>query len=148
MKIPAAVRRARLAQLIDERYKSQADFVAKTGENQGEVSALLKNKSFGEKKARSIEVKCGLPAGWLDIDVPNVPSGASTTGSGRSENVSRNKQEGPTDLHQALLDQAKLLMLFWSADDIGRGNILDYAANEVDHESASTDALDSTRNKA
>lgn len=59
-------RRARLAQLIRERYESQADFVAKTGINQGEVSALLKNKSFGEKKARKIEADCGLPTGWLD----------------------------------------------------------------------------------
>ena len=61
------IRRARLAQLIRERYESQADFVAKTGANQGEVSALLKNKSFGEKKARKIEADCGLPAGWLDV---------------------------------------------------------------------------------
>jgi phage repressor protein C with HTH and peptisase S24 domain len=60
------IRRARLAQLIRERYESQADFVSKTGYNQGEVSALLKNKSFGEKKARKIETDCGLPAGWLD----------------------------------------------------------------------------------
>ena len=60
------IRRARLAQLIRERYESQADFVSKTGANQGEVSALLKNKSFGEKKARKIEADCGLPHGWLD----------------------------------------------------------------------------------
>lgn len=61
------IRRARLAQLIEERYDgSQASFVAKTGENQGEVSGLLKAKSFGEKKARKIESKCGLPIGWLD----------------------------------------------------------------------------------
>lgn len=60
------IRRARLAQLIAERYKSQADFVSSTGENQGEVSGLLKTKSFGEKKARKIESKAGLPAGWLD----------------------------------------------------------------------------------
>ena len=62
-----ANRRLRLAQLIDERFGgSQAAFVDHTNENQGEVSALLKNKSFGEKKARSLEQKCGLPSGWLD----------------------------------------------------------------------------------
>ncbi len=60
------IRRARLAQLIRENYESQADFVTKTGENQGEISALLKTKSFGEKKARKIESECGLPTGWLD----------------------------------------------------------------------------------
>jgi len=69
MKKPADIRRARLAQLISERYKSQADFVSQTGENQGEVSALLRDKSFGEKKARSIEAKCKLEAGWLDVDI-------------------------------------------------------------------------------
>lgn len=63
------IRRLRLAQLIAERYRgSQAAFIAETGENQGEVSALLKTKSFGERKARKIEVKCDLPAGWLDVD--------------------------------------------------------------------------------
>lgn len=59
-------RRARLAQLIRERYDSQADFVAQSGENQSEISGLLKTKSFGEKKARKIEDRCGLPPGWLD----------------------------------------------------------------------------------
>jgi len=68
------IRRARLAQLIAERYDSQADFVAKTGENQGEVSALLKNKSFGEKKARKIEAECGLVRGWLDMTIDASPS--------------------------------------------------------------------------
>lgn len=63
-----AIRRARFAQLIRDRYDgSQAKFVETTGENQGEVSALLRDKSFGEKKARKIESKCGLSHGWLDI---------------------------------------------------------------------------------
>jgi len=59
-------RRERLAALIQERYDSQADFVNKTGQSQSEVSSLLKNKSFGEKKARKIEDAAGLPPGWLD----------------------------------------------------------------------------------
>jgi hypothetical protein len=63
------IRRARLAQLIQERYgNSQARFVDETGENQGEVSGLLRAKSFGERKARKLEAKCSLPVGWLDID--------------------------------------------------------------------------------
>ncbi|PUA17297.1 S24 family peptidase [Glaciimonas sp. PCH181] len=61
------IRRVRLAQLIDAEYGgSQAAFVEATGENQGEVSGLLKTKSFGEKKARKLELKCELPIGWLD----------------------------------------------------------------------------------
>jgi hypothetical protein len=63
------IRRLRLAQLIQEKYEgSQAKFVDETGENQGEVSGLLRAKSFGERKARKLEEKCGLPRGWLDID--------------------------------------------------------------------------------
>jgi phage repressor protein C with HTH and peptisase S24 domain len=64
------IRRARLAQLIKDHYDgSQARFVEVTGENQGEVSALLRDKSFGEKKARKIELKCKLPHGWLDLPI-------------------------------------------------------------------------------
>jgi hypothetical protein len=63
------IRRARLAQLIQEKYEgSQAKFVDETGENQGEVSGLLRTKAFGEKKARKLEEKCGLPRGWFDTD--------------------------------------------------------------------------------
>jgi DNA polymerase II large subunit len=65
-----SIRRARLAQLITEKYDgSQAKFIEETGENQGEVSALLKSKSFGEKKARKLEIKCKLPSGWLDEEI-------------------------------------------------------------------------------
>jgi hypothetical protein len=61
------IRRQRLRQLIQDRYgDSQARFIDETGENQGEISGLLRTKSFGEKKARNLEKKVGLPAGWLD----------------------------------------------------------------------------------
>jgi phage repressor protein C with HTH and peptisase S24 domain len=61
-------RRARLMELIS-RYESQAEFVRVSGENQSEVSGLLKTKSFGEKKARKIEAAVGLPPEWLDQPV-------------------------------------------------------------------------------
>jgi SOS-response transcriptional repressor LexA len=79
-------RRARLAKLIREHFAdSQAKFVHHTGENPSEVSGLLKNKSFGEKKARNIEKKCGLSPGWLDLEndgqgTNNVASGPRITG--------------------------------------------------------------------
>ncbi|MCC2961417.1 hypothetical protein LK540_13390 [Massilia sp. IC2-278] len=65
------IRRARLAQLIDERYEgSQARYIDETGENQGEISALLRTKkSFGERKARKLEAKSNLPIGWLDTPI-------------------------------------------------------------------------------
>lgn len=60
-------RRARLAELIATHYKNQADFVAKSGQSQSETSGMVGGtKAFGEKKARTIESQCGLPAGWLD----------------------------------------------------------------------------------
>jgi phage repressor protein C with HTH and peptisase S24 domain len=62
-----ATRRARLAELIATHYKSQADFVAQSGQSQSEVSGMVGGtKSFGEKKARTIEMQCGLEPGWLD----------------------------------------------------------------------------------
>lgn len=61
-----ALRRARLQQWIDERYGgSQAEFIKAAGVNQGEISALLKNKSFGEKRATTLERAAGMPAGYL-----------------------------------------------------------------------------------
>lgn len=68
-----ALRRRNLAELISSRYESQADFVQKTEQSQSEVSGLLKAKSFGEKKARTIETSCGLPPLWLDTDHRELP---------------------------------------------------------------------------
>jgi len=68
-----ATRRRRLRQWIEERHAgSQAAFVTATGINQGELSLLLKDKSFGEKRAASIEQKAGMPEGFLSAD--DVPA--------------------------------------------------------------------------
>ena len=61
------LRRANLRQWIDERCGGrQALFAQTAAVNPGELSALLKNKSFGEKKARKIEQAAAMPAMWLD----------------------------------------------------------------------------------
>ena len=57
--------------LLDNFGGSQNAFLAELGErghpmNQGELSGLLKNKSFGEKKARSLEGKAGMPPRYLN----------------------------------------------------------------------------------
>lgn len=63
-----ASRRRNLANWIDENCGgSKARFIDLTGINQGELSALLKNKSFGEKKARSLEKAAGMPDYYLDL---------------------------------------------------------------------------------
>ena len=60
-------RRARLRQWIEERYNgSQAAFVAAHKLNQGEISSLLKDKSFGSVKARNLEALTGMPERFLD----------------------------------------------------------------------------------
>lgn len=60
-------RRQRLKQWIDEHYGGkQAAFVASVEINQGELSGLLRNKHFGEKRARSLEQQAGMPHKWLD----------------------------------------------------------------------------------
>jgi hypothetical protein len=65
-----ATRRQRLLACITDKYGTQAKCVRETGIHQGELSGLLKSKSFGEKKARSLEEKLGLPNLWLDgLDV-------------------------------------------------------------------------------
>lgn len=60
-------RRARLRQWIDTNFNgSQAAFVSAHRLNQGEISALLKDKSFGGVKARNLEAQTGMPERFLD----------------------------------------------------------------------------------
>lgn len=62
-----ATRRRRLRQAIEDLFDGKlVNFIEKTGINSGELSALLRNKSFGEKKARSLEDAAGLPRYFLD----------------------------------------------------------------------------------
>ena len=67
-----ANRRSRLKLWIDTRCDgSQKQFIASTNDgekqiNQGELSGLLRSKSFGEKRARSLEKQAHMPAGFLD----------------------------------------------------------------------------------
>ena len=61
-------RRAQLKRWIDERHNgSQAAFVSAHKLNQGEISSLLKNKSFGSVKARNLEAQVGMPERFLEL---------------------------------------------------------------------------------
>ncbi|WOB24775.1 MULTISPECIES: S24 family peptidase [Xanthomonas] len=61
-----ALRRARLQQWINDHHDGkQADFVRAASINQGELSLLLKSKSFGEKRAAALEKAAGMPTGYL-----------------------------------------------------------------------------------
>jgi hypothetical protein len=72
-----ATRRARLRAWIakypgDSKGRGkQAAFIADTGLDQTEISSLLKNKSFGEKKAQTIEQAAKMPVGHLSMPTDN-----------------------------------------------------------------------------
>lgn len=67
------LRRRNLNALI-EGMGGQAEFINKTGMNQGQVSLLQNGKKLmGEDLARSIETKAGWPAFCLDSDEPTDP---------------------------------------------------------------------------
>lgn len=84
---PAAEnRRNQLRRWIDHFFGgSQALFGASTADadkgdrqiNQGELSLLLKNKSFGERRARSLELQAQMPRGYLDST--SAPDAAALT---------------------------------------------------------------------
>ncbi len=65
-------RRTQLRRWIDTYFDgNQAAFGASTNDgksqvNQGEVSGLLKEKSFGEKRARRLEQQAHMPPGYLE----------------------------------------------------------------------------------
>lgn len=72
-KAEAARRRARLAELILLHFEDkQKAFIDLTGINQGELSSLLKDKSFGSVKARGIEAAAHILKGSLDAE-PGSP---------------------------------------------------------------------------
>ncbi len=76
----AELRRRNLREWINRLHQGrQIDFVSTTGINQGELSALLKNKPFGERKARKIEHSAGMPALWLDTDHSSPTSAPQPT---------------------------------------------------------------------
>ena len=63
-----AARRARLWEWIVKYHdKKQASFIRSTNPriNQGELSGLLKDKSFEQKRAFSLEKQAGMPPGYL-----------------------------------------------------------------------------------
>lgn len=72
-----AARRKRLQAWITDNFGSQAAFVAATGINQGELSGLLKSKSFGEKRAAAIETAANMPTGHLVTPLSPSPLQAS-----------------------------------------------------------------------
>lgn len=70
------IRRQRLKSFIDAKFGGkQTSFAGEYDVNPGELSGLLRSKHFGEKKARSLEAKLGIPPLWMDgLAADNVPT--------------------------------------------------------------------------
>jgi len=77
MKVPPAlaeVRKRNLKKYIDEKFDgNRAAFARASGKNSNLIVLVLSNnpeivRSIGERLAREIEQKMGLPAGWMDLD--------------------------------------------------------------------------------
>lgn len=69
-----ANRRRQLRRWIDDHCGGiQSRFAIENELNAGEVSGLLKEKSFGEKRARSLETKSGMPFKYLEQQAGSVP---------------------------------------------------------------------------
>ena len=128
------IRRHNLRQLIADRYgDSQARFIDETGENQGEISGLLRTKSFGEKKARNLEKKVGLPVGWLDtqrqaadseqpVEKSTPPSPAPAPGPYLVPLA--HIEKGKAALVYVDMVELELLTNYRQATDVGRSSIL------------------------
>lgn len=120
------IRRKRLRQLIADRYEgSQSKLVEATGENQGEISSLLRNKSFGEKKARKLEQKADLPVGWLDaLDEPGEAEGETRTDRGPALVPVRTAEKALVSLVWVDQEELGLLTAFRQATELGRSTII------------------------
>jgi 3,4-dihydroxy 2-butanone 4-phosphate synthase/GTP cyclohydrolase II len=128
------IRRQRLRQLIRDSYgDSQARFIDETGENQGEISGLLRTKSFGEKKARNLEKKANLPTGWLDQAVTQMEEGASSQEAPRGPSTGAplvpviplaQIEKGKAALVYVDMTELELLTNYRQATDVGRSSIM------------------------
>lgn len=89
-------RRQRLRELIASRYDGkQVRMFDATGIGTNIISDLLRVKPFGEKLARRIEEKAGLPAGWLDWSSDEEPAPPRQVAEHGAEYVTI--PEGPDD---------------------------------------------------
>ncbi len=123
-------RRARLRQWIDENFGGvQAAFVARHSLNQGEISALLKDKSFGSVKARNLEAKTGMPERYLDAmagdEVASTPS--EPTLPEALELVANALSSVPAEKRQALLG----VLTTYASDPTNESDSLKYLQSEL-----------------
>lgn len=80
-------RRRQLRKWIETHFPNTAAFVRAHNLNQGEVSALLKTKSFGSRKARNLEEQTGMPIRYLEEQSGDPDGGQQGDGNGGNSAV-------------------------------------------------------------
>jgi SOS-response transcriptional repressor LexA len=81
-------RRARLAFLLATRYKGdRARLIAESGLTKGRISQLLSSDPFGERAARDLEDKLGLPTRWFALQETQQDASRPSLPGGRPSNV-------------------------------------------------------------
>lgn len=113
----------RLAWARQEKEFSQGELAKKAGVSQGTIGNLESGIRSSARRITAISAALGVDAAWLaegkgrahpEQGVPIVPTEAPSPVDRVADN----------DLRQALLDQAKLLELYWLTDDVGREGIM------------------------
>lgn len=111
-------RRRLLREWIDSRYGGvQAAFIEDTGINQGELSGLLKSKSFGEKRARSLEKKARMPP--FHLDRPQLGAAEESAEQSHSHPM-RLDPEIVSATHRALAEMYALKKRTYHEQDVAR----------------------------
>ncbi|KPN70967.1 bifunctional 3,4-dihydroxy-2-butanone-4-phosphate synthase/GTP cyclohydrolase II [Neisseria sp. 83E34] len=102
----------------------QSLFAAETGINQGELSALLKNKPFGERKARKIEQSAGMPAMWLDGNYSKTTSTASPNLPNSQKTNANTMQISPISEILADIKAGKMVIITDAEDRENEGDLV------------------------
>lgn len=120
-----ARRRHNLRQWITKHYSGQqAQFAAAAAINTGELSALLKNKSFGEKKARKIEHSAGMPAMWLDTDHGDKPVNQTSSSHINTESNRNMSKISPIPEILADIKAGKMVIITDAEDRENEGDLI------------------------
>ena len=116
------LRRLNLRQWIADKYGGQQSrFAEAASVNQGELSSLLKNKSFGEKKARKIEQAASMPDMWLD-----TPHDTGRAGTGPNNPKESRKMTAISTIPEILADikAGKMVIITDAEDRENEGDLL------------------------
>ena len=117
----ADIRREKLRQYIKENFRTRAEFAEKIGKSPAQVSMWFMKKNegkrdIGEKLAREIEKKLGLPKYWMDQRHDEVTDGSHASVSPQIIPNSTNSH-GQLNTASLTIKEIELLELFKQLDN-------------------------------